>query len=1221
MPSLKASAQGLHRIKQTRKASAWAIDDEHWLLNASAILDNSTDWAALSAASKPIFAAGVSLSTWKRFLRGDAVTAAVFQAFCQVLELDWRSVIEAAVAPMPASPSVDPNRTACAYDWGEAPDVPLFVGRQQELATLEQWMVGEPDSHEGISSLTDRQPQRCRLIAILGLGGVGKTGLSIKLGSGGMGKTNLSLTVAHTLQDEFDCIIWRSLLNAPPLTTLLADWIKVLSQQQELLLPHTLEECLARLLHYLRTRRCLLILDNVETILQGGGLSGCYREGYEGYGQLLKQVGEVPHQSCLLLTSREKPKEVARLEGRYRPVRSLELGGLGVADGKHIFAEFGDFTGSEDDWRAVVNCYNGNPLALELAAKYIHDVYFGNLAAFLKQGKPVFHDLHDLLGWYLQQLSADELEVVYWLVIHREPVTIEQLHQDLLTPLQTQLPAILQSLQRRLTLKCNDDRFTLHPVLIDYFGDRLLHQLASEIMTGQERLLVRHALLLALAPDYVRDLQTRLLLHPLLDRLQAMLGDRAQVIQHLHQRLTAFQGKPFAHTGYAVGNGLNLLIALQADLSDRDFSNLVIAQADLSCAPLHRTNFTHCQFHRSAFAEQMSGIVSIAFSANGLLMATAESDGILRLWRVETGQTVLRWHAHANWINAAAFSPDDRLLASGGTDHVIHLWDATTGIHQRTLMGHTHWVKALAFSHDGRWLISGSDDRTLRLWDVATGACVQCLQGHTDSVYTIAVHPDGTLLASGSGDRTLRLWNLHTGACLTVLRGHTDGIGCASFNPDGQTLVSVSNDNTIRLWEVATGRCINIISSGSDKAITCAFDPTGTILATGGYDTVVRFWEARTGQCVQTLVGHLREVWAIAFNPTGTICATGGDDQTVRLWNVQTGQPLRTLQGYWDGVTALASVPASNTILSSHIDGMVRLWDLTTRTCVRTFQRHHSRVWAVAASPNGKLIASGGSDCTVRLWDISTGRCVKTIAGFSRWVWSVAFSPNGRYLASGSADNTVRLWDIETGICHFILEGHQGRVWSLAFSPDGETLVSAAQDGSVNCWQVATGQCLATLSNDSQRMWSASFSPDGHTLVCGNLDHTLSLWDAATRTRQQVLQGHTQDVLRVVFSPDGQWLASSSYDRTVRLWQVTPGQCVRVLQGHTNVVSAVLFSQDGQQIVSSSFDGTIQLWQAATGDRVATLRAPRPYEGMVISDVMGLSEAEAITLQLLGALP
>ncbi|MDV3002019.1 MAG: hypothetical protein N5P05_003625 [Chroococcopsis gigantea SAG 12.99] len=196
---------------------------------------------------------------------------------------------------------------------------------------------------------------RCRLITILGIGGIGKTTLSVKLG--------------RTIEEQFDYILWRNLREAPPIGDILGELILFLSQQKETNLSTTIGSQINKLLEYLSSYRCLLILDNLESIFQDGTHTGNYRPGYEDYGELFRQIGQIAHQSCLLLTSREKPADLINLEGNNSPVRTLHLEGLGRS-AQQLFATKG-LAISSDHCRYLIDLYHGNPLALNLVSARI----------------------------------------------------------------------------------------------------------------------------------------------------------------------------------------------------------------------------------------------------------------------------------------------------------------------------------------------------------------------------------------------------------------------------------------------------------------------------------------------------------------------------------------------------------------------------------------------------------------------------------------------------------------------------------------------------------------------------------------------------------------------------------------------------------------------------------------------------------------------------------
>ena len=683
--------------------------------------------------------------------------------------------------------------------------------------------------------------------------------------------------------------------------------------------------------------------------------------------------------------------------------------------------------------------------------------------------------------------------------------------------------------------------------------------------------------------------------------------------------LEATRGKTEDEVAYVGGNAATLLVKVSnAVLEGKDLSRAVIIGADFTNASLRRVNFVEANLANSTFTKVFCYVLSVAYSPDGQLLATGDDGGVVRLWQAASGRELWSCQGHTNRVNSVAFSPDGQTLASGSNDQRIKIWDVYTAECLKNLQGHSDFVLSVAFSPDGQTLASGSRDKTIRLWDIRTSDCLKTLLGHTYSVFSVAFSPDGQTLASGSCDKKIRLWDIRTSDCLKTLNGHSDFVLSVTFSPDGQTLASGSSDLAVRLWNIHTSECLNILQGHIGWVRSVAFSPDSQTLASGGNDQKVKLWDIRTGECLNSLQGHIGWIRSVVFSPDGQTLASGSSDQTVKQWDIHTGKCLKTLQGQSNWVRAVTFSPNSQILASGGNDQKVKLWDICTGECLNRLQGHIGWIRSVAFSPDGQALASASSDQAVRLWNVRTSECIKTFEGHNSWVNSIAFSPDDQTLASGSCDNTVRLWDIRTGECLKIFQGHGNWVRAVAFSPDGQILVSGSSDQTIKLWNIHTGECWKTFQGHSNWVRAVTFSPDGQILVSGSDDQTIKLWNIHASECLKTLQAHTDRVRAVAFSPDGQTLASASSDQTVKLWDIDTDECLKTFQGHTDSLRSVAFSPDGETLASSSRDETIKLWDVKTGECLKTL-SDRPYEGMNITGVTGLTEAEKATLKALGA--
>jgi WD40 repeat protein len=1108
---------------------------------------------------------GVDRRTLERF----------FQAFNLELTQDDYS------KPVPSSERRSTKSTR--VDWGEAVDVSIFYGRMVELETLERWIVSD----------------RCRLIALLGMGGIGKTSLAAKLG--------------EKVQQEFDYVVWRSLREAPPLKEILTSLIQFFSNQQETEadLPESLGGRITKLLEYLRTQRCLVILDNAESILQERQ-AGVYREGYEGYGELLKRVGESSNQSCLLVTSREKPRELSAMDGEAFLVRSLQLRGVEGAEGQEILKAKGLKLSETSEGTELIHRCAGNPLALKLVATTIQDLFDGDIGEFLSQETIAFEGVRDLLDQHFDRLSDLEKSVMYWLAINREPVSVQELQEDIVPPVAK--PRLLEALKglvgRSLIEKIGTD-FTLQNVVMEYITDKVIVQISEEIKTSSIILFNSHALIKATAKDYVRKTQERLALKPIIDSLE-------DVDQQLNTILQILKNQSFLSSGYAAGNILNLFSSLNKDLSNYDFSHLTIWQAYLQNRALHYVNFSNADLTKSSFTEHMSRILSVVFSPDGNLLATGDGNSTVRIWRGSDLKQIFTLTGHKAWVKSVAFNSSGQILASGSEDSTIRVWNVKTRHCLRVLREHTNRVRSVVFSPNQDILASCSDDKDIRLWNAHTGECLKILSGHTNLVFCIAFSPDGSILASGSLDNTVKIWTISTGKFHDILQNNHAPIDAVSFSPNGSVLAAASADKTIKLLDVNTGRLIKTLEGHTAMVHSVTFNSEGTILVSSSADKTVKLWSVAEGECLKTFE-HEGRVYSIALHPQGTMLASGVHDNNIKLWDINQSKVVKIQKGYNDSVRSIVFDPQGKVLVSCSRGNTVKLWNVDTGELYKTLSGHHDEVRLTTSILRNGVFASGSRDHTIHLWDIRTGECLRTLSENSTPIWSIALSPNSQMLASSSNDSIIRLWNTHTGEKIRSLDKHTNAVASVTFSLDSQTLASGSSDLTIRLWNVSSGECVRVLSGHTGWISSIVFSPDGKMLMSTGDDQTVRLWDIETGECLKTLIGHQSSIREIACSPDGFTIASAGDDRTVKLWNVVTGQCLKTLEGHTDWVWAVAFSPDGSTLASGSEDETIKLWKIETGECLKTLRALRPYEGMNIKGVTGLTEAQRASLIALGA--
>jgi NB-ARC domain len=397
------------------------------------------------------------------------------------------------------------------FDWGNAVDVRQFYGRTEELTTLTKWI----------------QVDRSQLIALLGMGGIGKTTLTIKL--------------AEQVQSGFNYIIWRSLRNAPSITDLLLNIIQSISGRPVDELPSSFDDLLSTLVTYLRSSRCLIIFDNLESVLKSNDRTGCYQKNHEAYEQLFNCIADTKHNSCLIFTSREKPKGLAASEGHTLSLRFLQLEGLSNTAAKEFFQIKDASTQFNDQLSSIVENYIGNPFALKIVSSSINKLFDGDIYKFIKNidKQPfIFDDIRTLLNEQISRLTDLQKIMMYWLSIIREPLTSDQLRGFFpFTILFDELLHGLESLKCHSLIKKTTDRFSLEPFIMDYTVNYFVEVVFKEITSENFFMLKKHLLTSDHLQLNEKQNQAKFFIRPLLKKLFLHFGSPKTTCNYLNKIL------------------------------------------------------------------------------------------------------------------------------------------------------------------------------------------------------------------------------------------------------------------------------------------------------------------------------------------------------------------------------------------------------------------------------------------------------------------------------------------------------------------------------------------------------------------------------------------------------------------------------------------------------------------------------------------------------------
>jgi WD40 repeat protein/serine/threonine protein kinase/DNA-binding XRE family transcriptional regulator len=597
---------------------------------------------------------------------------------------------------------------------------------------------------------------------------------------------------------------------------------------------------------------------------------------------------------------------------------------------------------------------------------------------------------------------------------------------------------------------------------------------------------------------------------------------------------------------------------------------------------------TTLEYARQIFTDHKGLVSHAVFTPDGRYGVTGETEEIIRVWDLGTGQAVRVLEAPGPYPRMA-FSPDGQYLATSADDELVRLWRFETWELVREFKGHTGIVFSVAYASDGRFLLSGGEDGTARIWDVQSGAQMHVL-AHTTTVLGVDLSRDGKYALTGDFGGVARIWDVQSGALVREYRGHQGDIAWVAFAPDSRTFVTAGYDGLAIVWEVGSGEQRHTLTHG-DSLQGIAYSPDGRSIASVGTDLAVYLWDAETGQEIRRYNGHNGNLFTVQFSADGEYLITASFDGTARIWDARPHPYLPQYVGHPNGVQSAAIAPDGTTVLTGDRVGVVRLWETSTGQLLREWKANANSVNEIVYLSDSRRALTGTDDGAVRLWDLTKGVELRVFTGHNDIIEGITLSPDERFLLVSSENAGMHMWEFSTGQQ---LQSFESGGYDNQFSQDGSTIFSVVINvegsGRLMVWDTASGKMTHSFApNPGHTVFGLALSPDGKYVFTGSDDGLIQVWDRTTWNEVKRFVGHNDIPWSFVFSPDGRYLLSSSLDRTARLWDVETTRELRRYSHPQRLYKSIGFTPDGRRVFTASTDGTARLWDVDIQDTVAAL--------------------------------
>lgn len=614
-------------------------------------------------------------------------------------------------------------------------------------------------------------------------------------------------------------------------------------------------------------------------------------------------------------------------------------------------------------------------------------------------------------------------------------------------------------------------------------------------------------------------------------------------------------------------------------------------------------------------------VTSLAFSENGKILVSGESNGTVKMWNAATGENIRSLELYSELRDSFALNRFGRLLFTASVGECA-FWDLQDGRKTYSFKRDDgeNYFSERQFSFASSMLAVVTQD-TFNLVDFKNQKEVKAEGVAGLVVHSIAFSPDGKTLAVANYSKAddaseakqgtsetakgfnINLYDAESGRLLRKIKNLAGAATKLAFSADGQFLAATGEafggggKRYANLWNAASGESLSEYEAFDDD-LEITLTTGAVVISTVNRELKVLRFDKGAFEA-QIFADKTEVVSAAAFAPGGEFLATGDMTGVLKFWNLKDGRTARVFGADIRPASKIQidrdsrqlflaqKIYSYNKKNGVEYESEMKIFDFDSGVKANIFPKISNGIAVsdFAFGADGKTFAvSGKSEQESRvksalvnlgavLGQVETNKTIVLKSAPNEVFTSLAYSPDGKKIATGS---TQQGW-----------------------LPNGQ-LGSGSEDRAIKIWDAGSGKLLRRIAPEPMGAGGAenvyvAFSPDGITLTSVSRDETVRIFDVATGKQIKKIDRNSDDLAKFYnFSPDGKTIAFQSFGadeerRKIKILNVADGSIAHTFAGHTGETSAAAFTADGKILISTSDDGTIKFWNVETEKEMASL--------------------------------